>query len=240
MKHAVYCGTRNIYDDMEAAAKSLIANSDVDTVHFLIEDGEFPRALPDIIEVKDVSGQEYFKADSANMGSKFSYMAMMRAALCEVFPTVDKMLSLDADTICYDDVSGIWDTPLGDCYFAAVREPDRSEKEQLLYVNAGVVLFNLAKLRDGKSSEVIKELNETRYAFVEQDVFSFLCQGSIVELDGDYNACNFTLHTGSPKIIHYAGRNDWRGLLPACQYRHMTWEDVLSKHEAHIDSRADV
>ena len=41
MKHAAYCGTREIYDDMEMSAKSLVANSDVDLVHFIIEDSAF-------------------------------------------------------------------------------------------------------------------------------------------------------------------------------------------------------
>ena len=35
MKHAVYAATRNLYGQMELAAKSLVANSDVDVVHFL-------------------------------------------------------------------------------------------------------------------------------------------------------------------------------------------------------------
>ena len=240
MKHAVYCGTRNIYDDMETAAKSLIANSDVDTVHFLIEDSEFPHELPGIIKVKNVSKQKHFRSNGANMQSKYTYMAMMRAALCKVFPKVDKILSLDADTICYDDVSGIWDIPLNDCYFAAAYEPERSEHEQLFYTNAGVTLFNLRKLRDGKATEIIKALNNMQYHFVEQDALNFLCQGSIAELDGDYNACDFTVHTDNPKIIHYAGLGDWRGKLPVCQYRHMTWDEVLTKHDAHINSRADV
>ena len=59
-KHAVYCATRNLYGDMEAAAKSLVANSDVDRVHFLIEDAAFPSELPGIIECHGVSSQEFF------------------------------------------------------------------------------------------------------------------------------------------------------------------------------------
>ena len=41
-KHLVYSGTRNLYPYMEASAKSVIANSDVSDVHFLIEDPKFP------------------------------------------------------------------------------------------------------------------------------------------------------------------------------------------------------
>ena len=111
MKHAAYCGTRNLYGDMETAAKSLIANSDVDVVHFVIEDAEFPSELPDIVQVHDASGQRWFKPGTPNMGSGFTYMAMMRIALCHVLSDVDMVLSLDADTICVQDVSAIWELP---------------------------------------------------------------------------------------------------------------------------------
>ena len=56
MKHAVYSGTRNLYRDMATSAKSLIANSSVDRVHFLIEDDEFDEELPDVIDVQNVNG----------------------------------------------------------------------------------------------------------------------------------------------------------------------------------------
>ena len=92
MKHAVFCATRNIYGDMEAAARSLVANSDVDKVHFLIEDAEFPLPLPDIIECHDVSGQEFFPSYGPNASSSWSWMVLMRAALCHVLPDADVVL----------------------------------------------------------------------------------------------------------------------------------------------------
>ena len=137
MKHAAYCGTRNIYADMETAAKSLIAMSDVDVVHFVIEDAEFPSELPPIVRVHDASGQTFFAPDGPNMASGYTYMAMMRLALCHVLPRVNKVLSLDADTVCMDDVSGVWDMPVDGCYFSAAAEWHRSGNG-LLYTNAGV------------------------------------------------------------------------------------------------------
>ena len=53
-KIVAYCGTRNIYPDMEVAAKSLLYNTPVDRIHFLIEDDSFPTKLPDIFTVQNV------------------------------------------------------------------------------------------------------------------------------------------------------------------------------------------
>ena len=60
MKAAVYSGTRNLYADMVTAAKSLIANSSVEKIYFLIEDDVFPYELPRLIETMNVSGQRFF------------------------------------------------------------------------------------------------------------------------------------------------------------------------------------
>lgn len=231
-KHAVYCATRNLYGEMETAAKSLIANSDVDAVHFLIEDAEFPRQLPDIIQVHDVSGQEYFKPDGPNARCFWTYMALMRAALCHVLPDADVVLSLDCDTICTGDMAGVWDTPLDGCYFAAVMERAKS-KHGLQYANMGVTLFNLAKLRDGKADEVIEVLNKHKFTWPEQDAFNYLCQGRIRELSSDYNDMSFNGKAANPLVTHYASfsKDVWAAYPEPTRYRKMTWDEAMELHE---------
>lgn len=227
MKYAVYTGSRNLYEDMVTAAKSLAANSDVDKIWFLIEDSTFPYPLPDYVQYIDVSNQQFFKSDGPNMGSGYTYLAMMRAALCHVFPEADKILSLDTDTICVQDVSDIWDINLYDCYFSASKEEHRSYKD-LLYTNTGVALYNLSKLRDGKADEVIDVLNKRHYKWVEQDVMNYLCQGHIAEMDGNYNANDWTQHD-NPKIIHFAGKGKWRNEPDVVKYRDMAWSEIKRK-----------
>lgn len=222
MKYAAYCGTKNIYGDMEMSAKSLAMHSDVDKI-FFIGEGDFPDGLPDYVECIDVSGQTFFKPDGPNMNSQYTYMTMMRAALCHVLP-VDKVLSLDADTVCLKDASGIWDIDVSGYYFSAAIEPHRSFGG-LIYTNAGVTLFNLEKLRDGKADEVIDVLNTQRFCWVEQDAMNYLCQGRIVPMLGDYNA-NDWVNYYDPIILHFAGKNDWRGHPEAQKYRNMAWSEV--------------
>ena len=228
-KHAAYCGTRNIYGDMETAAKSLVANSDVDRVHFLIEDGEFPRPLPGIIECHDVSGQEFFKPGTPNMGNGYTYMAMMRAALCHVLEGVDKVLSLDCDTLAVRDASAVWELPVDDCYFSATHEWHRTT-DDAIYTNHGVVLYNLAKMRDGKADEIIAELNANRYPWVDQDVCNYLCQGAIFDMPSEYNSNHWTdRNAPHARILHFAGvkRHQWVGRPEVDKYRAMSWEQAI-------------
>ena len=233
-KHAAYCGTRNVYGDMETAAKSLIAMSDVDVVHFLIEDAEFPTKLPSVIQCHDVSGQTYFPPDCPNAETGWTYMVLMRTALCHVLPRVGKVLSLDCDTVCMDDVSSLWELPVDDCYYAAVPEWHKSGNG-LMYCNAGVALYNLRKLRDGKADECIGVLNRRRYTWPDQDVLNFLCQGRINDMPSCYNS-NWWTDKNAPgaKIVHFAGVaregwvNDWR----VTKWRDMSWDEVMALHES--------
>lgn len=233
MKHAVFCATRNIYADMEAAARSLVANSDVDKVHFLIEDAEFPRPLPDIVECHDVSGQAFFPPYGPNAASSWTWMVLMRAALCDVLPDVDMVLSLDCDAFCVRDVSGIWDTDLDGKYLAGVIERGKSTAARR-YVNFGVTLMNLAQLRDGKASEVMSALNSRHFSFPEQDAFNEYCQGGIVELPHEWCAMAFNAEVDNPRIVHFAGtpRDKWTDNPEAKLYIDMTWDEAMELHDA--------
>lgn len=232
MKHALYSGSANLYGDMQTAAKSLIEHSDVDKV-WLLTEGGYDYWLPDMCEVVDVSGQAFFPKGSPNMGSRFSYLSLMRAALALMpeLEDVDVVLSLDVDTICTRDVSQVWDMPIDDCYFSASSEPTSCYKN-MLYCNTGVALYNLAKLRDGKAQEVVDCLNWRRYPNIEQDVFSFLCQGHIHDMPSEYNATRFTKPTNVARIVHFAGKKTevWEKDPLVAEYRKKSWDEVLEAH----------
>jgi len=230
-KVAAYTGTRNLYKMMIPAVKSIICNSDVDEVWLFIEDDKFPYeyGMPsEIVKIRNVSDQRYFAENGPNMKSGFTYMAMMRATYAKEFPNLDRILSLDVDTIVNRDISALWDLPLTDkYYFAASKESSATEKHDYLYTNIGVALYNLDKLRDGKCDEVIDELNREKYSYLEQDVFNKLCQGEIFEMDPTYNSTPFTKMVTNPCIVHYAGQKKWDGTKLYRDYEKQSWADVM-------------
>lgn len=234
-KYAVYTGTKNLYHDMEVAAKSLIANSNVDLVYFLIEDDVFPAELPEgIIQCRNMSNQQFFKSTSPNMKNQFSYMAMLRIALAYIFEDISIILSLDCDTIVMKDISGLWNTSLDEYYFSATPEHDRS-KYDLVYCNHGVVLYNLDRMRRGKAQECIDILNISPHRYVDQDVGNFLCQGRIHKMPSTYNMNRFTdknPDTLNAHIIHYAGmkQNEWYSKPEVIFWRNLDWDTVMSMH----------
>ena len=94
IKAAVYSGTRNIYEKLLPSAKSLLMHSNVDKIYFLIEDDDFPYALPPEIECINIRNQTYFPIDGPNFNNVCTYMVLMRAAYAKIFPHLDKILSL--------------------------------------------------------------------------------------------------------------------------------------------------
>lgn len=239
-KHALYSGSRNLYGDMATAAKSLIANSDVDKVWILTEDDSFDYWLPDFCEVVNVSGQKFFPPDGPNMNTQYTYMAMMRCALALMpeLADVHTILSLDADTIAVRRCSEVWDLPLGnEFYFAATREQHRSVGN-MMYTNIGVALLNLDLLRNGKAEEIVYALNHWQYRWIEQDCYNYLCQGRILGMPPEYNACDFIAHDFA-RIRHFAAIDAkiWKNRPEVVQYRRMPWEDALEAHEKQMGRR---
>lgn len=221
-REVVYTASRELYRHVAPSIKSLLATTHVDKVYLYIEDDELGERLPDCVEVRNASSQGYYPSDSPNMTSHFTYLAMIRAALHRELPDSSVVLSLDCDTFCNEDIGALWDTDLTDVYFSAAKEPQSCWKG-MLYTNTGVALYNLDKLRDGKGDEVIRALNWRAYANLEQDVLNFLCQGAIHEMNGEYNACEFTEHSMHPKLVHFAGVMHWWNYPLVEKWREADW-----------------
>ena len=226
LKAAVYCGTRNLYPHMVTAAKSLAVNSGVDVIYFLIEDASFPYHLPDYVNCIDVSGQKFFNKYGPNVYRLWTWMVLMRAVLTKYFPQHDRILSLDVDTIVDQNIDELWDLDLNGYYLAGVPEPKKSNSNAS-YVNMGVALFNLKKLReDMVDDRVIYLLNNQKYRFAEQDCINSVCRNQILTLPSMYNWNSFVAPCDSPKIRHFACNREWYKTTYYQKYQNLNWKEI--------------
>lgn len=242
MRAAVYSGSRNLYPHMVTAAKSLVANSSVEKIYFLIEDDVFPEALPPLIETINISGQRWFPAGGPNMTSQFTYMALCRACYGKLLPEdLDKVLQLDVDTIVVDNIDELWEIDMGSKWCIACEEKNNNywKPYGLEYFNVGVCMFNLKEIRrTDLQDEIIKWLNTEQTRFVEQDAWNrFGAPRKFIRMNNRFNECYCNGFTDNPAIVHYAGfRNWWDD--PKCyrmeyarKYREMSWEEALNGGE---------
>ena len=228
MKAAAYCATRNLYEDTLPSLKSLLINTDVERVYLVIEDDEIGIELPECVECINVWAQPfYFDPDGPNFNKRWTYMALMRAALPFMFPDLDRILSLDPDVIIDKGIgSYFWDLPVEDYYLAGAIEPFKTIQE-IPYVNMGVAVFNLKLLREsGKCARIIKNLNRIDYRFPDQDAINAECYRRILPFPSDYNASIATEEANDPKVIHYAAIQEWQHLPLVEKYRSILFSDI--------------
>lgn len=222
---AVYMGTRNYYEMMVTAAKSLLRHTRMDRVWFLIEDDTFPEKLPDVIRTKNMSGQQWFPEDGPNYGTRWTYMCLLPLALPEIFPEESRVLRMDDDTIVEHDIGELFDIDMEDNYVAMVEEPIRS-RHPFKYFNAGVTLMDLDKFRrTGIHKKMIDMANRKALSAIDQDAINVFCQGQILELDAKWNHCpGIIQETMHPFIRHFAGGTRSQGTRWFEEYSGMDWK----------------
>ena len=194
------------------AAKSLLKYSNVEKIYFIIEDDDFPYELPPEIECKNLSNQTFFRPDGPNYNENLclTWMVLIRAALPKIFPDLDRILTLDVDTLVRDNISHMWDIDLDDYYLAATREEELSKQEHRDYINMGLAMINLKKWReDGMDDKIIAALDKYFYRYNEQDCINDFCEGKILILPSDYNCCWQAKRPKHERIMHFAGVGDW-------------------------------
>ena len=150
----VYLATKNLYSSASVCINSLQKNGNADEIFILTEGGFKKDGVTEI----DVSGQTYFPKDNVNARKRWTWMALMKTAMTEIFPDKDKVLILDCDTIVEQDISPMWEYDID--YYGAVRQYDDGRQGRFTtgyYFNVGVLMCNLKKLRDGTEAEKAAE-----------------------------------------------------------------------------------
>ncbi len=150
-----------------------------------------------------------------------------RYLIAELKPEMDKCLYLDADLVVNGDLGALYDTDIKNFYVAGVEDlyiKTQNYKSKIgfnasdLYINAGVLLFNLEKIRKDKMVQTLFENTlklEGQILYQDQDVINITFKGFIKELDSIYNFTTENAKTDRAKrkkavIIHYTGkRKPW-------------------------------
>ena len=115
-----------------------------------------------------------------------SYATFYRLQLPELLKEVEKCIYLDVDVVVKKDLKEFFDIELGDNYIAGVKaagyyypEEKKTATISLLeidkldqYINAGVLLINLKKMREDKLTETFEKLLEKNFPSQDQDILN--------------------------------------------------------------------
>lgn len=151
----------------------------------------------------------------------FSIVTYYRLFIASLFPKYDKVLYLDCDIVVLGDIAELYNTDIGDNVLGAAPENFiRSTREFRIYtrralgldpdtyVNAGILLMNLAEFRREKVEERFIDLI-TGYDFdlldPDQAYLNYLCRDKIYLLSSAWNREPMPhVREEEKNIVHYA------------------------------------
>ena len=151
----------------------------------------------------------------------FPISVYFRLFLPSMFPEYDKGIYVDSDTTFNADIAELYSYELNDKLLGAVKDISISKIPPFIeyienavgikfnnYVNSGVLLMNMKKLREIDFENYFLYLL-TKYDFEivapDQDYINALCDGQIMYLPDVWNAMPIEGLKGvdNPKLIHY-------------------------------------
>ncbi len=173
----------------------------------------------------------------------FTLTIYYRLFIPVMFPQYDKGIYIDSDVILNADIADFFDIDIGDNYIGACTDLSIQEHPVLVnylenavgvkkgeYVNSGVLLLNLKKLREAEIDYNFLRLL-TKYQFdsvaPDQDYINALCNGKIHYIEKEWN----TMTNGSmpaveqPRLVHYnLYAKPW--CYDGIRYGEMFWDSV--------------
>ncbi|HAU87467.1 MAG TPA: hypothetical protein DCW90_18875 [Lachnospiraceae bacterium] len=150
-----------------------------------------------------------------------------RLKLPSILKNEAKCIYLDGDTLVLKDLNDMYNLDISEYYVAGTPDGFRNRKkygkrikipDMNDYINSGVILLNLAKMREDNIENkfyklLTSELKNTYspiFAFPDQDTINVACHGKILDLPFKYGALSLCLSSYNEN--HFKGiisKEDW-------------------------------
>lgn len=227
---------KNLYNYMAVNIYNLLKTNPKTKKIYLLLETEDINEIPYLKEVmdrhKDVElvlinfnnyKEKYIAKENPNVDTPYTDFAFCKLVLAD-FVKEDKVIYLDTDTIVVKDIYRLWLWDLGDHYVAGCKDFGvmnsvyfRNLEVTGKYINTGMMLLNLDKIRkDNIIPKIFEILNTRELKFPDQDAFNIICQNNIVYVPSIYNQAYYiTNQVGMfelVKVWHLAGakdKDDW-------------------------------
>ena len=151
----------------------------------------------------------------------FTLTIYYRLFIPEMFPQYDKGIYIDSDVVIPGDLAELFDTDIGDNYIGACADLSVADVPPLVqymeqavgvpgntYINSGVLLMNMKKLRQAHlDTHFLTLLNTYHFDCIapDQDYLNAMCHTKIHYLPAEWDTMPNDNHPAAahPKLIHY-------------------------------------
>lgn len=228
---------------------SILSNAESDEfIHFFILDGNISQENKDkLLELKQIKNceinfiqvkEEQFELyKQVNSHKYITIQTYYRLKIAELLPDISRVIYLDCDMLVQTSLSKLFDIDLGDNIIAGCLDARVLHKRKWKgkkYINAGMILFDLDKIRAEKIEDKFFEYTKDNIDSIktgDQDIINFTLENRIKIIDNNWNVqvsgfASRTSYTNTPYIIHYIG-NDKPWVFGSCTYFKDRYFDTL-------------
>ena len=193
MINILLCGNEKVFDGALTELIS-ITNKTEDSINCYIFTADLTRIKPAYTAIKDeqidflnkvvktknkdnqvqkIDVTQLYEKEFCNCKNENAYCTpyTLLRLLADLVPNMpDKLLYLDIDMMFNDDIAKLYDTDISDYEYAAVKEKYGSIFLHTDYINAGMLLFNMEKIKETGLLKKSRELIRTKkMLFADQD-----------------------------------------------------------------------
>lgn len=193
MINILLCGNEKVFDGALTELIS-ITNRTKETINCYIFTANLTRIKPEYTEIKDeqieflnkvvkskktenqvtkIDVTEIYEREFKNCVNEGAYCTpyTLLRLLADLVPEIpDKILYLDIDMMAGGDISTLYNTDIEEYEYAAVKEKYGSWLIRPDYINAGMLLFNMKKIKETGLLEKAREKIKTKkMLFADQD-----------------------------------------------------------------------
>lgn len=210
---------------------SVLANSkDDESLNFYILDGGISESKKteilslksikdckiEFVQIEESMFEDYKKVATHKYISIATYY---RLRLATLLPEVERIIYFDCDMVVNSSLNNLFNVELGENIIAGVRDINKRMLQQNpSYINAGMVLFDLNKIREENIEQKFYDYTNENFETIkmgDQTIINEVLKGRIKIVEDEWNvqSSNFTnrsSYTKHPYIIHYvAKRKPW-------------------------------
>ena len=210
---------------------SVLANSkDDESLNFYILDGGISESKKteilslksikdckiEFVQIEESMFEDYKKVATHKYISIATYY---RLRLATLLPEVERIIYFDCDMVVNSSLNNLFNVELGENVIAGVRDINKRMLQQNpSYINAGMVLFDLNKIREENIEQKFYDYTNENFETIkmgDQTIINEVLKGRIKIVEDEWNvqSSNFTnrsSYTKHPYIIHYvAKRKPW-------------------------------
>lgn len=172
----------------------------------------------------------YVKDANPNLDTPYTDFAFAKLLLAD-YVKEDKIIYLDTDTIVKKDISRLWEIDIDDYYAAGCKDLGVINQKSYFpkldikgkYINSGVMLLNLKKIReDNLIPKFFEILNSRELLYPDQDALNLVCTEKLLYIPSIYNykiiVTREIISTNLVKIWHFAGpKEQWIVDIYGCE-----------------------